>query len=134
VDDLERVFSPEDFMPHGVCFLWNAKLLWLHALSDALTFRSRRSTSLGIVQGTGKRNGRAAGLIASPALRPQLSEDIAMNKRTTSISPIHEPEKTPTEIKGLDDITNAGLPKGRPTLVCGPAGCDKETLAQGGRA
>jgi hypothetical protein len=38
VDDLERVFSPEDFMPHGVCFLWNAKLLWLHALSDALTF------------------------------------------------------------------------------------------------
>jgi hypothetical protein len=36
VDHLERVFSPESFMPHGVCFLWNAKLLWLHALSDGL--------------------------------------------------------------------------------------------------
>jgi len=25
-------------MPHGFCFLWNAKLLWLHALSDGLIF------------------------------------------------------------------------------------------------
>src|SRR5262249_19624756 len=26
---------------------------------------------------------------------------------------------------GLDEITNGGLPKGRPTLVCGSAGCGK---------
>ncbi|WP_281310156.1 circadian clock protein KaiC [Flavobacterium flavigenum] len=33
--------------------------------------------------------------------------------------------KTPTGIDGLDDITNGGFPKGRPTLICGGAGCGK---------
>jgi circadian clock protein KaiC len=40
-----------------------------------------------------------------------------------------ELEKTPTGIKGMDEITNGGLPKGRPTLVCGAAGCGKTLLA-----
>jgi circadian clock protein KaiC len=34
-------------------------------------------------------------------------------------------EKAPTGITGLDEITNGGLPKGRPTLICGSAGCGK---------
>lgn len=34
-------------------------------------------------------------------------------------------EKCPTGIKGLDEITKGGLPKGRPTLICGSAGCGK---------
>lgn len=33
--------------------------------------------------------------------------------------------KTPTGIAGLDDITGGGLPKGRPTLICGEAGSGK---------
>jgi len=33
--------------------------------------------------------------------------------------------KTPTGIKGLDEITEGGLPQGRPTLICGDAGCGK---------
>jgi circadian clock protein KaiC len=33
--------------------------------------------------------------------------------------------KTPTGIDGLDEITGGGFPKGRPTLVCGSAGCGK---------
>lgn len=33
--------------------------------------------------------------------------------------------KTPTGIAGLDEITFGGLPKGRPTLICGGAGCGK---------
>lgn len=33
--------------------------------------------------------------------------------------------KTPTGITGLDEITGGGLPKGRPTLVCGAAGSGK---------
>ncbi len=33
--------------------------------------------------------------------------------------------KTPTGIKGLDEITLGGLPTGRPTLICGSAGCGK---------
>jgi len=37
--------------------------------------------------------------------------------------------KSPTGITGLDEITLGGLPKGRPTLVCGAAGCGKTLLA-----
>jgi circadian clock protein KaiC len=37
--------------------------------------------------------------------------------------------KSPTGIKGLDEITGGGLPKGRPTLVCGGTGCGKTLLA-----
>jgi circadian clock protein KaiC len=33
--------------------------------------------------------------------------------------------KVPTGIVGFDEITFGGLPKGRPTLVCGAAGCGK---------
>jgi len=38
-------------------------------------------------------------------------------------------QKCLTGIKGLDEITGGGLPKGRPTLVCGGAGCGKTLLA-----
>jgi circadian clock protein KaiC len=37
---------------------------------------------------------------------------------------VHLP-KTPTGIGGLDDLTLGGLPAGRPTLLCGAAGCGK---------
>src|SRR5438128_9713508 len=37
--------------------------------------------------------------------------------------------KTPTGIQGLDEITFGGLPKGRPTLICGSAGCGKTLLS-----
>ncbi len=37
--------------------------------------------------------------------------------------------KTPSGISGLDEITLGGLPRGRPTLVCGSAGCGKTLLA-----
>jgi len=37
--------------------------------------------------------------------------------------------KSPTGIQGLDEITGGGLPKGRPTLICGGAGCGKTLLA-----
>ena len=36
--------------------------------------------------------------------------------------------KCPTGIKGLDEISGGGLPRGRPTLVCGGAGCGKTLL------
>ena len=38
-------------------------------------------------------------------------------------------EKAPTGIKGLDEITNGGLPKGRPSLVTGAAGSGKTLMA-----
>ena len=37
--------------------------------------------------------------------------------------------KSPTGIQGLDEITGGGLPKGRPTLICGGAGCGKTLIA-----
>lgn len=38
-------------------------------------------------------------------------------------------EKSPTGIQGMDEITRGGLPKGRPTLVCGSAGSGKTLFA-----
>jgi len=38
-------------------------------------------------------------------------------------------EKTPTGITGLDEITDGGLPKGRPSLICGSAGSGKTMFA-----
>src|SRR5580658_6457165 len=37
--------------------------------------------------------------------------------------------KAATGIEGLDEVTGGGLPAGRPTLVCGSAGCGKTMLA-----
>ena len=37
--------------------------------------------------------------------------------------------KSPTSIQGFDEITGGGLPKGRPSLVCGGAGCGKTLFA-----
>ena len=42
---------------------------------------------------------------------------------------IEEVPKTPTGIKGLDEITLGGFPKGRPTLICGAAGSGKTLMA-----
>jgi circadian clock protein KaiC len=37
--------------------------------------------------------------------------------------------KAPTGIAGLDDILLGGLPAGRPTLICGSAGCGKTLIS-----
>ncbi len=52
-------------------------------------------------------------------------------KRTKRPAPAATPTlpKSPTGITGLDEITGGGLPSGRPTLVCGSAGCGKTMLA-----
>jgi len=48
-------------------------------------------------------------------------------RRTPRIAP--SLPKARTGISGLDEITGGGLPRGRPTLVCGSAGCGKTLLA-----
>ena len=50
-------------------------------------------------------------------------------KRTRRPKQLTGIEKCPTGIRGLDDITFGGLPRGRPTLVCGGAGSGKTLLA-----
>jgi circadian clock protein KaiC len=37
--------------------------------------------------------------------------------------------KAPTGVSGLDEVTLGGLPAGRPTLLCGAAGCGKTLFA-----
>lgn len=49
----------------------------------------------------------------------KLEQELTMNRLS----------KSPTGIKGFDEITGGGLPKGRPTLVCGGAGCGKTLFA-----
>ena len=49
----------------------------------------------------------------------KLEQELTMNRLS----------KSPTGIKGFDEITGGGLPEGRPTLVCGGAGCGKTLFA-----
>jgi circadian clock protein KaiC len=49
--------------------------------------------------------------------------------RPETRSPAGRLVKSPTGIDGLDEITGGGLPAGRPTLICGGAGCGKTLLA-----
>jgi len=59
---------------------------------------------------------------SSPAVAPTASEG--------TVPPAGEAlPKARTGIPGLDEITGGGFPAGRPTLVCGSAGCGKTLLA-----
>lgn len=51
----------------------------------------------------------------------------AASRRPPAQSPRALP-KARTGVTGLDEITGGGLPRGRPTLVCGGAGCGKTLL------
>ena len=51
-----------------------------------------------------------------------------MKKKAPSLPP-NSLKKVPTGIGGFDEITGGGVPAGRPTLVCGSAGCGKSLLA-----
>src|SRR5687768_5054316 len=53
-----------------------------------------------------------------------------MGRRETNTKGKNETlPKAPTGIVGLDEITGGGLPRGRPTLVCGSAGCGKTLMS-----
>ena len=36
LDTVRQFFSTDNFMPHGMCYLWRPGVLWLHVVSDAL--------------------------------------------------------------------------------------------------
>jgi circadian clock protein KaiC len=50
-------------------------------------------------------------------------------RQTMDSPPIIGIQKAPTGIPGLDEVTSGGLPAGRPTLICGSAGCGKTLMA-----
>lgn len=53
----------------------------------------------------------------------------AKSQRKSPAVPSPQFPKTPSGINGLDEITGGGLPKGRPSLVCGGTGCGKTLMS-----
>jgi circadian clock protein KaiC len=54
---------------------------------------------------------------------------VQKSNNQTKQTPNFQFPKTPTGVEGLDEITEGGFPKGRPTLICGSAGCGKTLLS-----
>lgn len=49
MDALLSILAPDNFMPHGHCYLWTPKLLWLYVISDSLIALSYFSIPLAIL-------------------------------------------------------------------------------------
>src|SRR5258706_2295338 len=49
-------------------------------------------------------------------------------KKAATVRTLFSIRKPPTGIRGLDEISGGGLPKGRTTIVCGGPGCGKTML------
>ena len=56
-----------------------------------------------------------------PRKRPVSGAGVSANGRALA--------KSATGIPGFDEVTGGGLPKGRPTIVCGGPGCGKTMFA-----
>jgi circadian clock protein KaiC len=67
--------------------------------------------------------------IRAPEGDPHKNQTLMKTNGRKPSSPAAGLPKCPTGIQGLDEITGGGLPRGRPTLVCGGAGCGKTLLA-----
>jgi circadian clock protein KaiC len=57
-----------------------------------------------------------------------LNAYVETERKTLGSSRRGDLPKCPTGIRGLNDITLGGLPRGRTTLVCGGPGCGKTLL------
>ena len=57
--------------------------------------------------------------------RARTANDGNGERRARNGAEQHRLQKTPTGIDGFDEVTDGGLPRGRPTLICGAAGCGK---------
>lgn len=52
---IESIFSPDQYMPHGMCYLWEPGLVWLHVISNALIAASYASIPVLLVYFVSKR-------------------------------------------------------------------------------
>src|SRR5688572_11682484 len=71
--------------------------------------------------------GRVRAMKARTTRRP-VKKTARLSQAETTSAPGTIP-KAATGIEGLDELTAGGLPRGRPTLVCGSAGAGKTLLA-----
>ncbi len=58
---IERIFSTDQFMPHGMCYEWNPGVIWLHVLSDAVIGLAYYSIPLTLIYFIRKRKDIAFG-------------------------------------------------------------------------
>ena len=89
--------------------------------------RSRSSVKPKIVERTSSAQPREPSQKA-PAARPT-SAEIAARPPAQKGARIAGITKTLTGIAGFDELTGGGVPRGRPTLVCGGAGCGKTVFS-----
>jgi signal transduction histidine kinase len=52
---LERLFSTDGFMPHGMCYMWDQRVIWLHVVSDAIIALAYYSIPLTLIYFVRKR-------------------------------------------------------------------------------
>ena len=55
MDWIGRLFSTDGFMPHGMCYMWNPAVIWLHVVSDALIALAYYSIPLTLIYFVRKR-------------------------------------------------------------------------------
>ena len=51
----QRLFSTDEFMPHGMCYEWNPYVIWLHVVSDSLIALAYYSIPLTLIYFVRKR-------------------------------------------------------------------------------
>lgn len=49
MDFIGRLFSTDGFMPHGMCYMWDPAVIWLHVLSDGFIALAYYSIPLTLV-------------------------------------------------------------------------------------
>jgi len=55
MDFIQRIFSTDEFMPHGMCYEWNPAVIWLHVLSDGFIALAYYSIPLTLIYFVRKR-------------------------------------------------------------------------------
>ncbi len=60
---LSWLFSRQEYMPHGMCFLWQPELIWLHAISDSVIALAYYSIPIALIYFVSKRRDLAFPLI-----------------------------------------------------------------------
>ena len=78
MDFLKALLGPANQLPHGFCLLWDANLVWLHVVSDAVIMLAYYAIPFGLVYFVRKRHDLAfhwifllcSGPLSSHAARP----------------------------------------------------------------
>ena len=69
VTSLSQLFSTQNYIPHGVCLLWQPGLLWLHVLSNTVIAVAYYTIPVALIYFVSRRHDLAfRGILSLPAL------------------------------------------------------------------